>query len=210
MALSTKRGPYAKTAARREEILRVALDVFGRSGYRGSSVREIAAQVGLSETGVLHHFGGKVALLEAVLGARDQADAREHGFLRAFGRDSMRSLVDHNQRRGGVVRLFTTLAAEASDPDHPAHGWFRQRYAKVRSQMAGELDAHDGPVLPSEVAAQLIVAVMDGLQVQWLLDPDVEMVPAFDAFLGLLYGELPSPTGADAGAHGRCTAPEHT
>jgi AcrR family transcriptional regulator len=191
MATAAKRGPYAKTAERRKEILQVALDVFGRSGYRGSSVREIAERVGLSETGVLHHFGGKLALLEAVLAARDHADRDNLDLVNDSGPQPLRALVARNVERPGVVRLFATLSAEATDPDHPAHDFFRDRYARVRSVLAERL-ATTGAGIQPVVGAQLIAAVLDGLQTQWLLDEDVDMVAAFDAFIDLLLGTGPA------------------
>src|SRR5688500_2675049 len=66
------RGPYAKTAAKRAEILRVALEAYAASGHQGPSLRTIAEAVGLSEAGVLHHFASKDELLVAVLEARDE------------------------------------------------------------------------------------------------------------------------------------------
>src|SRR3954449_3709684 len=90
------RGPYAKTAARQQEILDTALEVFAQQGFRGASLREIAERVGLSQAGVLHHFDSKEALLAAVLEQRDSqnnalfaADLAAHGVLEAL-RDAVR------------------------------------------------------------------------------------------------------------------------
>ena len=41
----------------------------------------------------------------------------------------------------GVVRLFTTLSAEATDPDHPAHKHFVTRYERVRASVRDGLAA---------------------------------------------------------------------
>ena len=77
MATPTRvRGPYAKTEARRAEILRTALDSFAERGFQGSSLREIAEAVGLSPAGILHHFSTKEALLAAVV--EQEVQQREH------------------------------------------------------------------------------------------------------------------------------------
>jgi AcrR family transcriptional regulator len=56
----------------RAEILRVALAEFERRGYYATSLRVIAARVGISKAAVLYHFPEKAELLAAL----GRADAR--------------------------------------------------------------------------------------------------------------------------------------
>ncbi len=182
-----KRGAYAKSAERRRTILATALEVFAEAGFRGASIREIAARVGMTDTGVLHHFGGKGKLLLEVVKQKEEEDA---GTLRdAYLRD----LVARNSARRGTVQLFTTLSAESTDPDHPAHEHFVNRYDAVRRLMAQRLAAeHDAGRMRAgidpDTAARITVAVMDGLQIQWLLDPDLEMEAAYNDFIDHYFG----------------------
>jgi AcrR family transcriptional regulator len=53
--------------SRRERILEAAALAFATHGFRGSSLRDIARDAGCSLTLLDHHFGGKSALLDAVL-----------------------------------------------------------------------------------------------------------------------------------------------
>ena len=181
------RGPYAKTAERRRTILATALEVFGESGFRGASIREIANRVGMTDTGVLHHFGGKGNLLLEVVKQKEDEDAG------AIGDPFLRDLVAKNGRRSGTVRLFTTLSAEATDPEHPAHDHFVNRYERVRAIASERLtrEAAEGNI-PSTIdpdkAAQLMLAVMDGLQIQWLLDPSLDMEAAYTDFIDHYFG----------------------
>ena len=192
-----RRGPYAKTAERRQEILQTALEVFGESGYRGSSFREIAARVGLTDTGVAHHFGGKGKLLLEVLKQRELAD---RAFVAATSiRDPFgRGLVARNGRTPGVIRLFATLSAESTDSAHPAHGHFVQRYATMRRTFAARLrNVEEAPIVAADIdpdiAARLVIAVMDGLQIQWLLDPSQDMSVAYDDFVKRYFGDTSGP-----------------
>ncbi|HEY3407186.1 MAG TPA: TetR/AcrR family transcriptional regulator [Propionicimonas sp.] len=182
-----KRGEYAKTAERRRTILATALEVFATSGFRGASIREIAARVGMTDTGVLHHFGGKGKLLLEVVKQKEDEDA---GTLRD---PYLRDLVARNGSRPGTVRLFTTLSAESTDPDHPAHDHVVNRYASVRrlvaDRLAGETAAGRMPAtIDPDLAARIVIAVMDGLQIQWLLDPSMEMEPAYNDFIEHFFG----------------------
>jgi AcrR family transcriptional regulator len=183
------RGPYAKTEARRAEILRTALVAFSARGFQGSSLREIAEAVGLSQAGVLHHFASKEALLAAVLAEKDAESVSHFEGANGVGvLDALRGVVAENLLQPGLIRLFTTLSAEAINEDHPAHEYFQLRYAAARELIAGALGQgqHDGDVdaeLDVEMAAALLIAIMDGLQIQWLLNEDFDMLAAFDAFL---------------------------
>jgi AcrR family transcriptional regulator len=167
----------------------VALDVFGRLGYRGGSLREIAEHVGLSDAGVLHHFGSKEQLLIAVLEQREvlsQGDRPPDLGIAVL--DGLRALVAHNATQPGIVQLFVTLSAEATDPEHPAHEFFTVRYRDVTRYFVEQLTvARDAGQIRADAdvdgAARQLIAMMDGLQVQWLLDPALDMTEVFDQFL---------------------------
>jgi AcrR family transcriptional regulator len=51
----------------RERIVLAAIAGFAARGYSGTSVRDIAAAVGISEAAIYRHFPGKEAVLDAVL-----------------------------------------------------------------------------------------------------------------------------------------------
>ncbi len=174
------RGPYSKTAQRRIEILDAALDVFAQSGYRAGSLREIAAQVGISEAGLLHHFSSKSTLLTAVLDHRDDLAGQAVTFDPEDGPGTLRDLVAlarDNAANPGVVELYCTLSAEATSADHPAHQYFVDRYRLLRDNMSAafaDLERRGclapGVTVPSATASS--IALWDGLQVQWLLERD--------------------------------------
>jgi AcrR family transcriptional regulator len=182
-----------RAAARRAEILQAAAEVFGANGFRGGSLGDIAAKVGITHQGVLHHFGSKDRLLLEVLRARDaETGATFVSGSRAKGADFLRHVlatVRDNIDHQGLVAVYTVLSAESVTEGHPAQEWFRHRYRVLREDLAGgfaEL-AGPGPVIdPDEFgrAATALIAVMDGLQVQWLLEPDaVDMLTAVQALV---------------------------
>lgn len=179
-AASRKRGAYAKSEQTRTTILDAALEVFAESGYRSGSIKEVAMRVGMSEAGLLHHFPNKSALLAAVLDRRDQHSYDFVPLDAIDGRAAVRGLVAlarYNASQPGVVELYCTLSAEATAPDHPAHEYFLSRYEWTRQkveenyrklEVAGDL----APGVRPLQAAISTIAMMDGLQVQWLLHPD--------------------------------------
>ncbi|MFJ1805255.1 MULTISPECIES: TetR/AcrR family transcriptional regulator [unclassified Streptomyces] len=191
-------GMSARTRSeeRRAEIVRAALGVIAERGYRGASLAAVAERVGLTQQGLLHHFPTKEALLVAVLQERDQWDAVPDTRWRM---DLLASLVEYNAMRPGIIQTFSALLGESVTEGHPARAYFTERYTQVRESMTAVLRTEYGDRLPNgltpERAAPLLVAVMDGLQYQWLLDPDsVDMPGAFRDFLRLLGEDDPGPS----------------
>ncbi|MBN0044783.1 TetR/AcrR family transcriptional regulator [Streptomyces actuosus] len=190
MAYGDRMSARVRSAERRAEIVRAALEVIAERGYRGASLAAVAERVGLTQQGLLHHFPTKEALLVAVLKERDQWDAVPDSRWRV---DLLTSLVEYNAMRPAIIQTFSALLGESVTEGHPAREYFTDRYRRVRDTMAGVLRSAYGDRLPNglspERTAPLLVAVMDGLQYQWLLDPEsVDMPAAFRDFL-LLLGE---------------------
>ncbi|OAN36570.1 TetR/AcrR family transcriptional regulator [Microbacterium sp. H83] len=183
------RGPYATGQARRQAIVDEALEVFSRTGFRGGSLREIAKRVGVTPAGLLHHFSDKEELFAEVIHQRDEkvreaaGDPAEHTLL-----EQARRVVAHNRTSRGLTSLYAIVSAEATDPEHPSHADFAARY-RDRAAEAEEilrLGQADGEVrddLDPALAARLISGVMDGIQLQWLMDDSVDMVALFDEFV---------------------------
>ncbi|MFF7476953.1 TetR family transcriptional regulator [Streptomyces sp. NPDC008092] len=184
MTTSGRRGPYAKGAERREQILRTALDVFTEGGYHGSSTKEIARRVGITESTLFHYFGSKQAMLAAVLAARDERTIALHG-----GRDPLSALVEavrRNAQSPELVRLFVATTAEAAESGHAANEWVTERYDSVREDLTTRLAGHVEPGIDPAWATRVLLAAMDGLQIQWLLDQDVDMSVDLERLVALL------------------------
>lgn len=183
------RGPYATGQARRQAIVDEALTVFSRTGFRGGSLREIAKRVGVTPTGLLHHFADKEELFAEVIHQRDEkvreaaGDPAEHTLI-----EQAKRVVAHNQTSRGLTSLYAIVSAEATDPGHPSHSDFAARY-RDRAAEAEEIlrsGQRDGEVrddIDPALAARLISAVMDGIQLQWLLDDSIDMVALFEEFI---------------------------
>lgn len=180
--MAEERKTRANGRASRKAILAAAADVFAENGYRGTSLTEIANRVGMTQPGLLHHFQTKDQLLLAVV-QEHEATAESTTHLETnLAADNFR-LVDHieelaavNTRARQEHLLLTTLSAEAIPRDHPLHLHFVQRYKRFRRGLAALLArAQDAGTLrqdfdPDQVARE-IIATLDGLHLQWLLDP---------------------------------------
>ena len=179
------RQPRQATAERRAEILRAAANTFGSKGYKNGSLAEVAEQVGITHAGVLHHFGSKEQLLVEVLEFRDKEDVRDlEGQHIPNGMELFRHLMRTarmNVDRPGIVQGYSVLTGESVTENHPARGWVTDRFTILRGEIQAAIVEVGGGTVPDDVAAcaaSSIIGVMDGLQVQWLLDDGVDLPAA--------------------------------
>ena len=185
------RGPYAKSEQFRLDVLDAALRILAERGFDATTLQLIADEVGRSKAGLLHHFGSRDALMQAIVEHRDTVNHKL--FPAGPGLEASVRLVEHNATVPGLVALFAvTSALAASDPDPTGRrDFFQERYARTRdgftrkltaAQAAGTIRADQRP----EVLATLFIAAMDGLQIQWLLDPAIDMAAHLRAMVTLL------------------------
>ena len=196
-----------ETLVRRREILDAAVDIFGAKGFAGGTLQDIADQVGMTHAGILHHFGSKDQLLLEVLLHRDRTDVDHlEGKHIPDGIGLFRHLVRTallNAQRAGIVQAYAVLSAESVTDGHPGRAFFENRYRTLRSEVTAAFRvvcAERGVTEPRTVAdaAASILAVMDGLQVQWLLDPSaVDLARAsefaIEAIVAAVVDPQPSP-----------------
>ena len=181
--MARPKGNHAVTEQRRQEVLAAALEIFGDSGFRGSSLRQVAEKVGMTEAGILHHFKTKGQLLQAVLDLRDRESELFVPRESATGVDFLVGwmlLLRHNIAHKGIVDLYATVSAEATSESHPAHEYFKDRFAFVSNvvETAFEKLHQDGKInegVQPHSAARIFIAISDGLQIQWLMDPGIDM-----------------------------------
>nr|WP_250907171.1 hypothetical protein [Nonomuraea sp. NEAU-A123] len=137
-------------------------------------------------------FQDKEDLLAAVLEwwARETAalGIGERTGLRGF--NDLRVLMTYHVEHRGLLELFIRLTGEASHEKHPARAFIQQRYGKIVDMLVGRLlsVAQAGEIPPithgqAESEIRALCAAMDGLEIQWLLDPTVDLVGLFDQHL---------------------------
>lgn len=184
VAAAGSRGQYAKSAAVRQRVLEACVDAFGISGFYGATMKDVAARAGISYTGLLHHFPTKETLLLAVLEYRDSKGTQVYfeasSSIEDTPANAVRAMLEvavQNETEPGLIALHSTLSSEATTPDHPAYEYFQSRYRALRQfytdifqvlASRGELHSTMSP----EALAITFIALLDGLQVQWLYEKD--------------------------------------
>jgi AcrR family transcriptional regulator len=175
--------------ARRTQLVDEATALIAANGYHRFSISALAAASGLTRAGVLHHVGSKERLLLDVLAGRDDRDsaALRHELTRdprPDARELLDAVVRRNLSQPEIVRLYTVLAAEALDPSHPAHDFFARRLRTGMADMGALLDGFDRPA--AQVAAE-VYSFMDGVQLNWLRDPGLDMWKLWTGYADALF-----------------------
>jgi AcrR family transcriptional regulator len=194
MAERKKMGSYAVGRARRDAILDAATTHFTRSGYAQTPMAQIAADVGITEPGLLHHFPSKKHLLLAVAARRFDfavqwvADVPETvDGVRALR--ALRNLTAHFLEQPGLIELFVLVTAEAADRSSPAYALYSAQYERAVQDMTddfrqGVVDGALREDIDYSVLARRSIAVCDGLQLQWVLSGGaMDLLAQLDAYL---------------------------
>lgn len=177
-------------AERRRQIIEVATRLIAERGFWGLSMQDVADDCGLTVPGLLHHVTSKDRLLLLVLDHRDTEDGL--ALAAQLGHDGPLSaevdlrrlcaaLVRRNASQPEIVRLFAVLEAESLAPGHPAHAYFVARQERA-------LEAFTVLANGSVSLARQVMAMMDGLQIQWLRDPEgTDLVTQWEAAADSLF-----------------------
>jgi len=191
----------ARGLARQDQILDVAFELFATIGVRSTTVAAVAQKVGMSEAGVLHHFASKDDLLLAVLARADASLADTEAWLAApgGGLESLRrlpatALILASQPM--LARLRTVVTAESVVQDGTARRYVTERTRQIRDVMAGVLAEgvrrkELAPDIDVKGRAAEIIAFMEGIQIEWLLEPEaIDLVAAYESYISSLITQL--------------------
>ena len=196
------RTPGATAASTRERLLRAAADVFGRRGYAGTRVSEIAEAAGLSNGALYAYFGSRAELLVDALRAHGQRMLTD-----LVSADPTRSISDlllqtgrslHLQREPDDQLVIEALIAARRDEEvaAPMRGYIRERAEWLaglvrEAQGRGELD----PAIAPSAVAHFCLSLAAGTA---LVSPDLNDVDDTEwaALLARLLAALapPQPT----------------
>lgn len=206
----------ARTQRTRAALVDAALALFTQRGYRAVSLREIAAQAGVSHPALLKHFSGKEELLRLVLERFDEdasGETLDDLSSGSAGELPFSAIARRNARTPGYLPLFSSLIGEASAAAHPAHAALRDRAREFRPLAGATIEAAQdeglvGPDRHPDGEAVRLMAAWDALQVIEQYLPDrVDVVAAIERHEDLLSfpigwrdveAEAPAATGVTA------------
>jgi AcrR family transcriptional regulator len=188
----------------RRHLLDAAARVFAKRGYRGASVEEISSEAGYTIGALYSNFAGKeevlLALLEqrvAQIGERIVMAARQGDTptdkLRAGAREWMEFLDDEPELYALMVEFWTIWVRD--EEQRPHHG---RRFAAVREYIGGLIQEKADEMgvtmrLPPDQIGAVVLALADGLALQYLANPDAVPKELYPSVLPILIQALEEP-----------------
>lgn len=181
-------GPLRKSVERRQEILEAAYQLFEERGDR-ATLRDIAARVGVTQPALVYYFPTREDLLIAVM---EHRDALGRTMARQAAPDmTLDAAVRMTTEHPALAKLFVAVTAASMQEGSASREYLAQRYRRLAEETAAGLAKaqREGTVtadVRAEDLARLLLAVLAGLQIQWINDPSVDMSALLETF-GRLY-----------------------
>jgi AcrR family transcriptional regulator len=134
--------PSPRPVSRRDQILDAAMQCFASAGFRGTTTREIASRVGLTEAALYRHFASKEALYAAIIARKiDAPDLIAHleaaaaaGDDRAVLGGLARTLIERVEADPAFIRILLFTALEGHSLAEP---FFAARVRRIREFLTG-------------------------------------------------------------------------
>jgi AcrR family transcriptional regulator len=169
----------------REQLLQGAIECLRTKGYARTTARDIAAAANANLASIGYHFGSKEALLnEAILRTCEQWTDRlgEAAFagedespLDQIAASWVAMMNSFEDLRPVLVGLIEAVGQSAWSPDlrHELAAHYRTSREQVTAMVRQSLgEGVDEAGIDPNVISSFLIAVCDGLVLQWLLDPD--------------------------------------
>ncbi|SFB57984.1 transcriptional regulator, TetR family [Amycolatopsis marina] len=169
----------------REQLLVAARTLLQERGYAHITARDLVAESGTNLHSIGYHFGSKAGLLNAAIGevfeewteqlARiAMADASASPIER--GRITWVAMLDSLAEKRALLLSYVEALAQA-ERTPSLREQFAEQYRRCRERVAAlAAQSLGGDVRPDDprcvALAGFVIAVCDGLSVQWLLDPE--------------------------------------
>ncbi|WP_236793088.1 TetR/AcrR family transcriptional regulator [Amycolatopsis sp. GM8] len=169
----------------REQLLTAARRLLEEKGYAHITTRDLVAESGTNLHSIGYHFGSKAGLLNAAIGEvfeqwTDQlariamADPAVTPVER--GRRAWAAMLDNLPATRDLLLSYVEALAQA-ERTVSLREQFAEQYRRCRQKVATLVaeslgDGTDPADRRCQAVASFVIAICDGLSVQWLLDPD--------------------------------------
>jgi TetR/AcrR family transcriptional regulator, fatty acid metabolism regulator protein len=173
--------PVGEQTAKQEELLRLAYRLMATKGMHRMTLQDVADAAGMSKANVVYHYKTKEDLvLRAMQWVLERVTVRiVDATSSATGRDAkIRAMIDaifvDPQRNRNFYIVYAELIAHSSRNGRFAelNSWFREIVTGQYAAVIGSTTRRSKKAVAE--AAMVVRALIDGLFLQWLEEPDWE------------------------------------
>ncbi len=192
-----------KHEEKREEILGAAWRCLSRDGFAGASTADICKEAGISPGHLYHYFDSKEAIVTALTATGlERAETRFHEMMQ--GSNALTAMISeldkHKKSRDQKHKIFNQFVLELlveSGRNPPLAKIVRANSRRLKGLLSeflksGQSRGQIDPKLDPEVAAGMLLGVMDGMKTLGLRDPKADMAASIEQ-LQLLISRYLSP-----------------
>jgi TetR/AcrR family fatty acid metabolism transcriptional regulator len=166
---------------RKAQLMQAAQRVFAREGFHAATISAVAAEAGVSQGTVYHYFDSKESLLLAVFTQWCQDNLRgeiEQALQAEPGAAGKLALIAH----AATARVTSSLQLLEASVEFWSHiprnteirKGFKQMFEVITADLTGVIqqgiETGEFRAIDANVTARLLIAVYDGLVLQWLAD----------------------------------------
>jgi AcrR family transcriptional regulator len=162
----------------RDALLEGALQCLEELGYGEVTTRDIAQAAKANVASITYHFGSKDALIAEALAegfrrwlAEFTSEVTRTGAANREARlqSAVRALGESIKSHAGMARAFIAALSRAPHDEH-LRDLLGASYRETRTSIAAFLELGEGE--QGELLAGILIAMFDGLLIQWLIDPE--------------------------------------
>jgi len=156
-----------------------ALELFAKEGYRTTSTSKIASLAGVSEGLIFRHYKNKEGLLEAIVKLGEEKAKMLFADI----------VLENNPKE--LIRKYLEIGIKTSKNQEAIDFWKLQFKIKWELEIYGEhkIEAILNALTKAfeklhykhpEIEAKLLIAIMDGLATQFILQKDFQFEPIIE------------------------------
>jgi AcrR family transcriptional regulator len=194
----------------RDALVKGTMKCLLTKGYARTTARDIAAASGANLASIGYHFGSKEALLNEALIRLFERRNRQVGKLAVSGEDRSplafltATFAAADEVFAAPRPVFVALLEAVAEAERSTElrAQLADHYQEARERIADTVSTNLGTDHP-EVMASFLMAVFDGLVIQWLLDPErtppaTELADALIEAMTVVLAGAGTPGGGEA------------
>lgn len=177
-----------KREKKRQELLAAARTCFLQAGLRGTSIADICAEAGISPGHLYHYFASKEEIIEAIFDQAINTSADQFAQLieRSNALNAISTVIEEAKSRNlkadflSFLEILGEVGRNAKLRKILQEGSRKRRTLLAEFLQQGQQKGLIDPNLRPDTTAAILLALLDGVRMMAVRDPEIEMTDVLD------------------------------